>query len=328
MARARGSGRRFGGAGEGTLPDLRVTARLVDEFAAGDALAVAAKLRELRKASGVQGLEQCNLPLADRKLKPADLMQAMFSRNSEAPIPILAASTPSDCFWIAFEACRIALKYMLPVIVLTDGYLANGAEPWRIPSVNEIPQIPVRFETNPEGFKPYKRNPETLARPWAIPGTPGLEHRIGGIEKQDITGNVSYDPENHHRMTLLRAGKVAGIANSIPDLEGYGAQEGDLLIVGWGSTYGALRSAVERLRAEGQAVGHAHVRYLNPFPKNTGEVLSRFRKVLVPELNLGQLRMLLRATYLVDAEGYNMVRGKPFRIAEIHERAEQILAGR
>jgi 2-oxoglutarate ferredoxin oxidoreductase subunit alpha len=262
------------------------------------------------------------------KTEQADLVQALFGRNGESPIPVLAPATPADCFQIAIEASRIALTYMTPVMLLSDGFLASGSEPWRIPSVEDLPSLVVPNATDPATFRPYARDPETLGRMWALPGTPGLEHRIGGIEKADITGNVSYDAENHHRMTLLRAGKIAGIAKSIPDLEVFGAQEGELLIVGWGSTYGALRSAVERLRAEGQSVGHAHLRHLNPFPRNTGEVLRRFRRVLVPELNLGQLRMLLRATYLVDAEGYNMVRGKPFRIAEIHERAEQILAGR
>src|SRR5207344_2830568 len=184
----------------------------------------------------------------------------------EAPVPVLAAATPGDCFWMALEASRIALKYMVPVIILSDGYLANGAEPWKIPDLAELPDFPVKFRTDPNGFLPYQRDPDTLARPWAIPGTPGLEHRIGGLEKADITGNVSYDPDNHHRMQTLRAAKVAGIAGDIPPLEVYGPGEGDLLILGWGSTYGAIRSAVERLTADGESVAHAHLRHLNPFP--------------------------------------------------------------
>ncbi|HEX9043624.1 MAG TPA: 2-oxoacid:acceptor oxidoreductase subunit alpha [Candidatus Limnocylindrales bacterium] len=262
------------------------------------------------------------------KTEQGDLLQSLFGRNGESPIPVVAPATPADCFDLALEASRIALTYMTPVMYLSDAFLASGAEPWRVPSVEDLPSLRVENATDRATFRPYARDPETLARMWAVPGTPGLEHRIGGIEKADISGNVSYDPDNHHRMTLLRNAKVAGIANDIPDLDVYGAQDGELLILGWGSTYGAIRSAVERLRAEGQSVGHAHVRHINPLPRNTGDVLRRFRRVLVPELNLGQLLMLIRATYLVDAQGYQRVRGKPFRIAEIHERAEQILAGR
>jgi len=262
------------------------------------------------------------------KTEQGDLLQALFGRNGESPLPVVAPATPAECFDLAFEAARIALRHMTPVIYLSDAFLATGAEPWRIPDLDSLPSIAVPNATDPATFHPYARDPETLARPWAVPGTPGLEHRIGGLEKADITGNVSYDPENHHRMTLLRAEKVARVANDIPALETYGVDEGELLILGWGSTYGALRSAVERLLAEGQSVAHAHLRYLNPFPANTGDVLRRYRRVLIPELNLGQLLMLIRARYLVDAEGYHRVRGKPFRISEIHERAEQILAGR
>ncbi|MFZ5853947.1 MAG: 2-oxoacid:acceptor oxidoreductase subunit alpha [Chloroflexota bacterium] len=262
------------------------------------------------------------------KTEQGDLLQALFGRNGESPLPVVAPATPAECFDLAFEAARIALRHMTPVIYLSDAFLATGAEPWRIPDLDSLPSITVPNATDPATFHPYARDPETLARPWAVPGTPGLEHRIGGLEKADVTGNVSYDPENHHRMTLLRAEKVARVANDIPDLETYGRDEGELLILGWGSTYGALRSAVERLLAEGQSVAHAQLRYLNPFPANTGEVLRRYRRVLIPELNLGQLLMLIRARYLIDAEGYHRVRGKPFRISEIHERAEQILAGR
>lgn len=262
------------------------------------------------------------------KTEQGDLLQALFGRNGESPLPVVAPATPAECFDLAFEAARIALRHMTPVIYLSDAFLATGAEPWRIPELDSLPSISVPNATDPATFHPYARDPETLARMWAVPGAPGLEHRIGGLEKADITGNVSYDPENHHRMTLLRAEKIARVANDIPDLETYGRDEGELLILGWGSTYGALRSAVERLLAEGQSVAHAHLRYLNPFPRNTGDVLDRYRRVLIPELNLGQLLMLIRARYLIDAEGYHRVRGKPFRIAEIHERAEQILAGR
>lgn len=262
------------------------------------------------------------------KTEQGDLLQALFGRNGESPLPVVAPATPAECFDLAFEAARIALRHMTPVIYLSDAFLATGAEPWRIPDLDSLPSITVPNATDPATFHPYARDPETLARPWAVPGTPGLEHRIGGLEKADITGNVSYDPENHHRMTLLRAEKIARVANDIPDLETYGRDEGELLILGWGSTYGALRTAVERLLAEGQSVAHAHLRYLNPFPANTGDVLRRYRRVLIPELNLGQLLMLIRARYLIDAEGYHRVRGKPFRISEIHERAEQILAGR
>src|SRR6202158_1358572 len=216
------------------------------------------------------------------KTEQADLMQALFGRNSEAPIPVIAASTPSDCFWVALEACRIAIKYMVPVIVLSDGYLANGAEPWRIPKAEEIPEIPVHFANDPTTFKPYKRDPQTLARPWALPGTPGLEHRIGGLEKQDGTGNINYEPLNHENMVRIRAAKVAAIAQEIPNAVPEGDQEGDLLIVAWGSTAGSITAAVKTQRALGQKIGHLQLRYLNPLPANLGEVLKRYRRVLVP----------------------------------------------
>jgi 2-oxoglutarate ferredoxin oxidoreductase subunit alpha len=262
------------------------------------------------------------------KTEQADLLQVLFGRNGDSPMPVVAPATPADCFDVAIEAWRIALKYMTPVVYLSDAFLATGSEPWRIPNVADLPRIDVENATDRSTFHPYARDPHTLARPWAVPGTPGLEHRIGGLEKSDVSGNVSYDPDNHHRMTMLRAEKVAGIANDIPEAEPYGVERGELLIVGWGSTYGAIRSAVERLLAEGQSVAHVHLRHLNPLPRNLGDVLSRYRHVLVPEINLGQLLMVLRAKYLVDAIGYDKVRGKPFRISEIHERAEQILAGR
>jgi 2-oxoglutarate/2-oxoacid ferredoxin oxidoreductase subunit alpha len=259
------------------------------------------------------------------KVEQADLLQVMFGRNSDSPIPIVAPATPSECFDYAIEACRIALKYMTPVIYLSDAFLATGAEPWKIPDLDDLPNIEVANWTVKETFHPYDRDPVTLARPWAVPGTPGLEHRIGGLEKADITGNVSYDPDNHHRMQTLRAQKVAGIADDIPDLQVYGAANGELLILGWGSTYGAIRSAVDRLHAEGRSVSHAHLRHMNPFPRNTGDVLRSFKKVLIPEVNLGQLRMLIRARYLIDAVGLNRVRGKPFRISEVEEAARLML---
>lgn len=259
------------------------------------------------------------------KTEQADLLQALFGRNSEAPIPVLAPATPGDCFWIALEASRLAIKYMVPVIILSDGYLANGAEPWRIPALADLPEIPVHFETNPDGFHPYVRDPETLARPWAIPGTPGLEHRIGGIEKQDVTGNVSYDPLNHERMVHLRADKVAGIVHDIPDVVPQGDLSGDLLIVSWGSTHGPVTGALKSQRAKGRRIGHVHLRYLNPLPKNLGEVLGRYDNVLVPEMNMGQLVMLLRAKYLVDAHGYNKIQGKPFKQSEIERKIEEML---
>jgi len=259
------------------------------------------------------------------KTEQADLLQALYGRNSEAPVPVLAPSTAGDCFWVALEAARIAIKYMVPVIVLSDGYLANGAEPWKIPSLDELPEIPVKFRTEPEGFLPYARDPATLARPWVIPGTPGLEHRLGGLEKQEGTGNVNYEPLNHERMVRLRAEKVERIAQDIPDVVPAGDPEGDLLIVGWGSTYGAITAALRAQRSKGRKLGHVHLRHLNPLPRNLGEVLKRYRKVVVPEMNLGQLLWVLRARYLVDAEGLNKVQGKPFKQSEIEAKIEEIL---
>jgi 2-oxoglutarate/2-oxoacid ferredoxin oxidoreductase subunit alpha len=259
------------------------------------------------------------------KTEQADLLQALFGRNSEAPIPVVAPSTPGDCFWMALEASRIAIKYMVPVILLSDGYLANGAEPWKIPDVSNLPDIPVKFETHPQGFQPYKRNPVTLARPWAIPGTAGLEHRIGGIEKQDVTGNVNYEPLNHERMVRLRAEKVAAIVQDVPDVVPVGDESGDLVIVAWGSTYGPVTAALRSERAKGRRIGHVHLRHLNPMPKNLGDVLMRYDRVLVPEMNMGQLRMLLRAKYLVDAVGYNKIQGKPFKQSEIEHKIEELL---
>jgi 2-oxoglutarate ferredoxin oxidoreductase subunit alpha len=254
------------------------------------------------------------------KTEQADLLQVLFGRNGEAPVPVVAACTPSDCFHAAVEAARIALKYRTPVVLLSDGYLANGSEPWLLPDVASLPDISVPFATEPnhEGdFWPYLRDEATLARPWAVPGTPGLEHRIGGLEKADGTGNISYDPENHDRMINLRAAKVAGIANDIPRLEVDHQDGSRLLVLGWGSTYGPIGAAVRRVRASGARVSVAHLRHLNPFPANLGEVLGNYDKVLIPEMNLGQLRMLVRARYLVDAVGYNKVRGLPFKAEEL-----------
>jgi 2-oxoglutarate ferredoxin oxidoreductase subunit alpha len=259
------------------------------------------------------------------KTEQADLFQAMFGRNSEAPVPILAAATPGDCFWIALEASRIAVKYMIPVIVLSDGYLANGAEPWKIPELSELPDFPVQFRTDAEGFMPYARDPQTLARPWAVPGTPGLEHRIGGLEKQEVTGNVNYEPLNHERMVRLRAAKVEAVVQDVPDAVPAGDEDG-VLVVGWGSTYGAITAAVRAQREKGRRVAHVHLRYLNPLPRNLGEVLKRYRQVVVPEMNMGQLSWLLRAKYLVDAQGLNKIQGKPFKQSEIEARIEEALS--
>jgi len=259
------------------------------------------------------------------KTEQADLLQTMFGRNSEAPIPILAPATPGDCFWTAVEASRIALKYMVPVIILSDGYLANGAEPWRIPTMDEIPGIPVRFAISPEGFLPYKRDPQTLARPWAVPGTPGLEHRIGGLEKQDVTGNINYEPLNHEKMVRIRAAKIDAIVQDIANVMPSGDPDGDLLIVSWGSTYGAITQSVKSQRELGRRIGHLHLRNLNPLPANVGDILKRYKKVLVPELNMGQLLWILRAKFLVNAVGLNKIQGRPFKQAELDQKIEEML---
>jgi 2-oxoglutarate ferredoxin oxidoreductase subunit alpha len=259
------------------------------------------------------------------KTEQADLLQAVWGRNGECPVAVVAAATPSDCFRMAIEATRLAVQHMTPVIMLTDGYLANGAEPWLLPRDGELKPFDVPLVSDPANFRPYSRDPQTLARPWAVPGTPGLEHRIGGIEKADITGNVCYDPDNHEHMVRLRAEKVARIANDIPPVEVYGDEQGEVLVVGWGSTYGAITSAVEKLRAQGKPVSSVHLRYLNPFPLNLGEVLTRFKRVLVPEMNLGQLSIMLRARYLVDAVSFPKVKGRPFMISEITRRVDEML---
>jgi len=253
------------------------------------------------------------------KPEQADLLNVMFGRNSESPVPVIAAATPSDCFDAAVEAARIAIKYRTPVFLLSDAYLANGSEPWLLPNVDEIATIDPQFAEPNGDYQPYLRDEETLARPWAIPGTPGLEHRIGGLEKQDVTGNVSYDPENHDRMVRLRAQKVAGIAQDIPELEVDDPDGAETLVLSWGGTYGSVAAGVRRVRARRKKVAHAHLRYLNPFPRNTGEVVRRYEKILVPEINLGQLVKLIRAEFLVDATGFNLVRGIPFRASEVED---------
>jgi 2-oxoglutarate ferredoxin oxidoreductase subunit alpha len=263
------------------------------------------------------------------KPEQADLLMVLFGRNAENPVPVIAATTPGECFDCALEAVRIALKYRTPVYLLSDAYLANGSEPWLIPDVEALAALDPNFTTTPPDdgvFLPYARDAETLARPWAIPGTPGLEHRIGGLEKQDGTGNVSYDPDNHDKMVRLRAQKVAGIAADIPELE-VDDPDGDasLLVLSWGGSFGPVAAGVRRARNDGQKVAHAHLRYLNPFPRNTGEVVRAYEKVMIPEINLGQLLKLIRAEFLVDAVGYNRVRGLPFRASEICDAIEAML---
>jgi len=260
------------------------------------------------------------------KTEQADLLQALFGRNGESPIPVLAASSPADCFGRALEACHWATRYMTPVLLLSDGYLANGSEPWKLPELTELPDFPARFRDDPAGFAPYLRDPETLARPWAIPGTPGLEHRIGGLEKQDGSGNVSYDPENHERMVHLRAEKVARIAREIPPLEVHGdADGGPLLVLGWGSTAGAITGAVNQARRQGLKVSRAHLHHLNPFPANLGDVLSRFERVLVPEMNLGQLALLLQGRFLKRIDSYSKVQGKPFFRNDVLDKIHELM---
>jgi 2-oxoglutarate ferredoxin oxidoreductase subunit alpha len=252
------------------------------------------------------------------KTEQSDLFQAVYGRNADTPLAVLATATPGDCFETAIEAVRIATRYMTPVMLLTDGYLANAAEPWALPDIDAIEPFPVSFRTDPKGFHPFARDPGTLARPWALPGTPGLVHRIGGIERSYDSGHISYDPENHEKMTKTRAAKIAGIANDIPEQRvALGDDAGKLAIVGWGSTYGAIHQAVRQARDTGADVAHIHVRYLSPFPRNLGDLLRRFDKVVVPEMNNGQLVHLLRDQYLIDAEPLTKVTGKPFKVSEI-----------
>ena len=259
------------------------------------------------------------------KTEQADLLQAMYGRNGEAPIAIVAAQSPSDCFNAAFEACKIALEYMTPVILLSDGYIANGSEPWKIPNMDTLPDIHPRKVDELEGFAPYDHSNEKLSRPWAIPGTPGLEHRIGGLERWDNSGNISYDPENHNYMVELRQKKVDVIANDLPEIKTFGEESGEVLVLGWGGTYGAIRSAVQRMIVEGKSVSHIHLRNLNPFPKDLGEKLIKFDKVIIPELNLGQLNSLIRSKFLIDTKNVNKVEGKPFTPSEIYEAINKIL---
>jgi 2-oxoglutarate ferredoxin oxidoreductase subunit alpha len=259
------------------------------------------------------------------KTEQGDLLQAMFGRNGESPVAIVAPATASDCYHMAVEAFRIAVKYRTPVIFLSDGYLGMGSEPWLVPDAAALPPIEPDFASDAATFKPYARDPKTLARPWAIPGTPDLEHRIGGLEKADITGNVSYDAANHDKMVRLRAEKIAGIVQDVPDLEVTGDEAGGLLVLGWGSTYGVITTAVQRARAQGKRVSAAHLRYLNPLPGNLGDVLKRYDQVLMPEINLGQMRMLVRAKYLVDVIGLNKVSGRPFTIAEVENKIAELI---
>ncbi|MBW2417398.1 MAG: 2-oxoacid:acceptor oxidoreductase subunit alpha [Deltaproteobacteria bacterium] len=263
------------------------------------------------------------------KTEQGDLLLALYGRHSQSPMPVLAASSASDCFHVMIEAFQIAVKYMTPVMVLSDSYLANSAEPWRIPEIETLPREIVRIaraeDFGEEGFQPYQRNPETLARPWAVPGTPGMEHRIGGLTKANVTGSVVYDPQNHAEMVELRAEKVERVAQVIPPLDVDGAQEGDILVLGWGSTRGAITAATQELRLAGHSISRAHLRHMNPMPSNLGEVLGRFRRILIPELNEGQLAMLLRARYLLPIESLTKVAGQPFKVSEIRGRVEQML---
>jgi len=259
------------------------------------------------------------------KPEQADLLQSLYGRHGEAPLPVIAASSPGDCFYAAFEAVRIAVKYMTPVILLTDGYLANASEPWLLPKAADLPDFKVEFRTDPQGFFPYLRDEGTLARPWARPGTPGLEHRIGGLEKDYLTGNISYAPNNHEQMVRVRYRKMAKITQEIPPTKIDGPERGKLLVIGWGSTFGSIAAGVKEFQAQGKAVSHVHLRYLNPLPPDLGEIISRFDKVLVPEMNMGQLLRVLRAEYLVDAVGLNKIQGRPFKVSEITARIARML---
>jgi len=260
------------------------------------------------------------------KTEQADLFQAMFGRNGECPAPVLAAASPADCFDMTFEAARIAIKYMTPVILLSDGYIGNGSEPWKVIKVEDLPEIPVNFRTDPKDFHPYMRD-EKLVRPWVKPGTPGLEHRIGGLEKQHIYGNISYDPENHQLMVSQREQKVKNIADDIPELEVIGAKDAELLVLGWGSTFGAIAAAVDAQVEKGRKVCYAHLRYLNPMPKNTGEVVKKYKKVLIPEVNMGQLAKLIKMDYMVNPIQFDKIKGVPFKRSEIEAKIEEILKG-
>jgi 2-oxoglutarate ferredoxin oxidoreductase subunit alpha len=260
------------------------------------------------------------------KTEQSDLLQAIHGRHGEAPLVVLSAKSPADCFHKAIEAVRIATKYMTPVVLLTDGYLAFGSEPMRVPDFEELPEINIKYRTDPKDFYPYQRD-ENLVRPWAIPGTPGLEHRIGGLEKKDVFGNISYDPENHEVMTHHRQQKIENVQQDIPDLEVEGEQEGDLLILSWGSSYGAIKEGIRKAKAEGTEVSHAHLSYMNPFPKNFGDVLSKFKRIMIPELNMGQLAMLVRAKFLREVIQFNKVQGQPFKVSEVANKIIEVAGG-
>ncbi len=260
------------------------------------------------------------------KTEQADLFQAILGRNGEAPVPVIAAVSPADCFYMTIEAARIALLHMTPVILLTDGYIANGSEPWLLPKAADLPDISIPFAGDAATYQPYERD-ENLSRPWAIPGTPGFEHRIGGLEKQHVTGNVSYDPANHEFMVRTRAEKVKRVANNIPDQEVFGSEDADVAVVGWGGTYGAIKTAVDKLQEEGASVAHIHVKYLNPFPKNLGDLLRRFKKIIVPELNLGQLAYILRANFGIETTSLSKVQGLPFFPSELEARIREVMNG-
>jgi 2-oxoglutarate ferredoxin oxidoreductase subunit alpha len=259
------------------------------------------------------------------KPEQGDLLQAMYGRHGEAPIPVLAAASASDCFAMTIEAARIALKYMTPVILLTDGYIGQATEPWKIPDIKELPDLTPEFASDPETFAPYKRDPETLSRPWAIPGVQGLEHRIGGLEKKDVTGHVSHDPHNHQRMVELRKEKIERVVNDIPPVEVIGDKEGDLLILSWGSTYGAAKTAYDKLNDEGYTMSFVHLRYIHPFPKNLGEIIYNFKRIFIPEMNMGQLKTIIQSTFVVPVIGMHKVQGKPFKAIEIEDRIRELL---
>lgn len=261
------------------------------------------------------------------KTEQADLLQVMYGRSGEAPIPVIAAKSPSDCFHAAYEAVKVAIQFMTPVLVLSDAYLANGAEPWKIPDVDSLPVIEINLARQGETYFPYLRNEKTLARKWALPGTPGLEHRLGGLEKQDVTGNVSYDPDNHEKMTRLRAEKVQRIRDFVAEPEIHGDAEGDVLVVSWGSTFGTVLTGVEQLRKEGKKVSFYHLRWINPLPGNLGQYIKQFRKIIIPEMNLGQLKQIIRSTYLVDAVGFNKVQGQPIAISELKAAILKLIEG-
>lgn len=263
------------------------------------------------------------------KTEQSDLLLALFGRNGESPMPIVAAQTPGDCFWAIQDALRLAVEFMTPVVLLSDGYIANGAEPWAIPKASDIKPITADFPTeanHEDGYMPYLRD-ERLVRPWARPGTPGLEHRVGGLEKKDVTGNVEYSPSNHQHMSDTRARKIANIADFVPEQEVDGEESGDLLVLSWGGTFGSVRTAVRQAQQDGKSVSHAHLRYLSPFPKNLGTLIGNFKKVLIPELNLGQLSLVIRSQFLVDAIGYNKIQGKPFKVVELYNKINDVLNG-